>query len=87
MYKRIISTFYCIFASQVSDSLTLISPLADFTATEMSSIGLSELPFSTEATVVLKTPIAALEIVLLSFLSKIPWHKRQGRLAMEANNT
>jgi hypothetical protein len=39
-----------IFASQVSDSLTLISPLADVTATEMPSIGLSELPFFMEPT-------------------------------------
>jgi hypothetical protein len=39
--------FFC----NVSDSLTLISPLADFTVTEMPSIGLSELPFFTEPTV------------------------------------
>jgi hypothetical protein len=45
---------YTIFASQVSDSLTLISPLADFIATEMPSIGLSELPFYTEPTVTIQ---------------------------------
>jgi hypothetical protein len=54
IYGKIMKNFLVkniIFASQVSDSLTLISPLADFTATEMPSIGLSELPFFTEPTV------------------------------------
>jgi hypothetical protein len=51
LLQKIHATRFIQLVTSCKQAFTLISPLADFTATVMTSMGLSELPFFTEPTV------------------------------------